>query len=102
MRKEKTFNIDSRSLEKLYQLKENHDQDINDFINEILRNALMNNEPSNNITLSDKTHYELVKVKEMFKNLEIKNENDELINYALRLIQNINNTKLPGGYKINE
>lgn len=32
MRKEKTFNIDSRSLEKLYQLKENHDQDINDFI----------------------------------------------------------------------
>lgn len=246
MRREKKFNIDNDLLEKLYQLKENHDQDINDFINEILRNALMNNEPSNNITLSDKTpyqlkgkrkkrilfdfdgvihsyingwsridlamdlpvtgiketidklkdtnkyeiviyssrcsqeagikcireycknyniyydeisnqklaafitiddrcirfdgiaddlffeienfipwqktikkslvnneydynitlsdktHYELVKVKEMFKNLEIKNENDELINYALRLIQNINNTKLPGGYKINE
>ena len=95
-KKEKKFNIDHDLLEKLYQL---HDQDMSDFVNKILRNALMNNQPSNNITLSDKTHYELMKVREMFKNIEIDNKNDELINYALRLIQNINNTKLPGHIK---
>jgi hypothetical protein len=48
------------------------------------------------IELSDKTIYELKKVKELFKNLDIDgNADDELICYSLRLIQNINNTKLP-------
>jgi hypothetical protein len=96
MRKEKKFNIEIDLLDKLYQLKENHNQNIDDFINEILRNSLMNNSPLNSIVLSDKTNYELKKTKELFNNLDIAgNKEDELIGYALRLIQNINNTKLP-------
>lgn len=99
MRREKKFNIETDLLKKLYKLKENHNQNIDDFINEILRNSLMNNSPLNSIVLSDKTGYELKKVKELFSNLDIGNKDDELICYALRLIQNINNTKLPKSKK---
>jgi len=48
------------------------------------------------IKISDITEYELMKVKKIFKNLKISGDlEDEIIKYSLRLIQSINNTKLP-------
>lgn len=49
------------------------------------------------IKISDITEYELMKVKKIFKNLKISGDDleDEIIKYSLRLIQSINNTKLP-------
>lgn len=112
MRKEKKFNIETDLLDKLYVIQDI--EDINDFINkslnitfrilEILRKSKqfasrdINYFVNNSIVLSDKTIYELKKVKELFKNLDIAgNKEDELIGYALRLIQSIHNTKLPKG-----
>jgi len=48
------------------------------------------------IKISDITEYELMKVKKIFKNLKISDNEDEIIKYSLRLIQSINNTKFPG------
>jgi hypothetical protein len=118
MRKEGKIAIENNLLDKILENRKSNES-IDDYINKILEDHFYLlykfdikpnkykkdltieeiyklKENPNFIILSDKTNYELKKTKELFNNLDIAgNKEDELIGYALRLIQNINNTKLP-------
>lgn len=118
MRKEGKIAIENNLLDKILENRKSNES-IDDYINKILEDHFYLlykfdikpnkykkdltieeiyklKENPNFIILSDKTNYELKKTKELFNNLNIAgNKEDELIGYALRLIQNINNTKLP-------
>lgn len=118
MRKEGKISIENNLLDKILENRKSNES-IDDYINKILEDHFYLlykfdikpnkykkdltieeiyklKENPNFIILSNKTNYELKKTKELFNNLDIAgNKEDELIGYALRLIQNINNTKLP-------
>ncbi|WP_428025094.1 hypothetical protein [Arcobacter sp.] len=118
MRKEGKIAIENNLLDKILENRKSNES-IDDYINKILEDHFYLlykfdikpnkykkdltieeiyklKENPNFIILSNKTNYELKKTKELFNNLDIAgNKEDELIGYALRLIQNINNTKLP-------
>ena len=120
MRKEGKIAIENNLLDKILKNRKSNES-IDDYINKILedhfyllskidiksnkykkdltiKEIYQLKEDQNFIILSDKTNYELKKVKELFNNLDIAgNKEDELIGYALRLIQSIHNTKLPKG-----